>query len=264
MESKIIEHLENIKIFTEYKKSGLSNLKEFWERIDAGKSVENLQDNILKFRPIDDYDPTEQELKESLEKRERQERIDQTELYLRSINERIENALVKDSADLPVLFRIEELQDLIRDNTNLELYLATSENILKEYIQFSKDTKVETFFVQYQLQETNAYLTSSKDDTFLDKYLEIPQDHRSDIFAYKGFRFFALLIDHFPKSNSDWAYIYWKLKLDKYIHSTISDSDFNRFLDSIGVVTGRLKPLNNISSNSRDPLYKLLHKLLKL
>ncbi|WP_276388975.1 hypothetical protein [Eudoraea chungangensis] len=262
--TKLIEHLENIKVFTDYKKSGLSSITEFWELVHDGSSIMDLENKNINYASNDNHDPTEKELEELQNKRDWLSANDQTELYLRTVRGLIISRLDVDEANIPALLELDDLKQIISENHYLKSYMATTDNIIDEYIRFSKNVNPEDYFNEYQLHESHSRLSSLKNKSFLDKYGRIPENEHSDVFGIKGYRFFVLLINHFPKSDSDFAYIFWKLKSDKFINSSIGESDFSRFLDSQGFVKGRLKPIHTISTNTRDPLYSLLHKLLYL
>ena len=155
-----------------------------------------------------------------------------------------------------------QLEDLISRNYNLKLVLATSENILREYIEGAKRTSPDDFFTYFEIKENAARIDSLGKSSLLDKYFQIPENQHNHIFAAMGFRLFSFLSDYFPKKDSDKAYIFWRLKSESYIHDSVGEGDFSRFLLSIGISVGRLKQLNDIGTSSRDPLYNLIHKLL--
>ena len=221
-----------------------------------------MQNKKLSFGFRDDCEPNEKELEELLKKSDWLGRTDQTELYLKTIKELIVSRLDMDEVNIPALFELNDIKDIIGDNSYLKNYMSTTDGIIDEYIKFSKDVNHEDYFNQYQVYESHNQLSSLKNKSFLDKYSKIPDNAHSEVFSRKGFRFFVMLVNHFSKSDTDFAYVFWKLKSDKFINPSIGESDFSRFLDSQGFVTSRLKPLHTISTDMRDRLYSLLRKLL--
>ena len=150
MTTNILEHLENIKIFTDYKKSGLSTVEAFWDYVEKGNNPEKIHEKILSFR-IDrehfDYDPSKEEINRALEERERFKNTDWVEVYSDYVRSRIETSLNYDSAEFQQVMRLDEIYSkIIVENPNLKEYLATSEDIFLTYSEILGNDLPSKFF----------------------------------------------------------------------------------------------------------------------
>jgi hypothetical protein len=144
MTINIIEHLENIKIFTDYINSGLDSIEMFWMQIDKGDSGKNKK--VMKF-DINNYDPTEEELKQLLDDTKRKEHFDFNEEYTKVIADKIITKLEYDKATIPEKIELSELYEkIIEENGNLQEFLNTSKDIVDQYVKIIDHDLAEDFF----------------------------------------------------------------------------------------------------------------------
>lgn len=255
--TRLVEHLENIKIYSDFLKSGLSDFSEFWELIEEGRPFLNLQDKV-RIEPLDpQIDPTQAELKSIEERREwiSNNRLD--ELYCALIRERLMSILEWDNRTILNLFELADLESIIFENDKLEKYLDISRQELQFYTDTTEVEDPNQFFQNYSALSKEILQVKGSSSLLLKKYTQITVDAHREFFNNGGYRLFTFLSDFLGKSASDIAFIFWKLKEDKFIHNSISEGDFRRFLDSSDLVFDRLKPLGTVSNDKRESIYRL-------
>lgn len=266
--AKLLEHLQNIRILSDFKKSGLSNIDEFWQRIHEGKTIKNLDTNEVHYGPSSDIEPSEKDLEQLIksqkEKENWEKQNDRTELYLRYVAQGVFESLEKDHAEVPELVSVKDLKEIVQNNSNLQRFLGAHEELLKEYIELSWNIDPDKFFSLYKNHSSIHHRFSKDSKSILNHFNEIELNAHNDVFAENGYKFFQFLIEYSEKKDADYAFYFWKLKEKKFIHPSITEGDFKRFLDTQGKVIDRLKPLNTVSTGFREKLYLLVSQLLNL
>ena len=145
MVSNILGHLENIKIYTDFKRTGFDTLEIFWDHIDNGGSIYDLEDKKYVYE-VYYTDPTEEELRVAQEEQERRKNIDEYEVYSGFVSESVQTMLEYDHAEIPEAIELDFLYDLIKRNTNLKKYLATTKKLVHEYAVLAENELPENFF----------------------------------------------------------------------------------------------------------------------
>lgn len=175
MTINIIEHLENIKIFTDYIKSGLDSIEMFWVQIDKGNSGKNKK--VMKFN-TNDYDPTEKELEQLLDDKKRKEHFDLSEEYTKVISDKILTKLEYDKATVPDKIELSELYEkIIEENGNLQEFLNTTKDIVDQYVEIIGADLPKNFFGKLsQVKKDNA-------DKPIDYQIDESNDNNSNDFS---------------------------------------------------------------------------------
>jgi hypothetical protein len=159
MTINILEHLENIKIFTDYINSGLDTIEMFWEHIDKGQIVKKYKIKTIKY-DVDkgNYEPSEIEFEKLKEGRERKESIDFSEEYIKAIRGAIESKLEYDKAEIPETIEVHHIYEtIIKENENLEHFLKSSKEIFDQYVKIIDGDLPKYFFSKLsQFEKDNA------------------------------------------------------------------------------------------------------------
>lgn len=134
MTTNILEHLENIKIFTDYINSKLATIDMFWNHIDKGGSI--YKNRKFKFGVNENnYDPSDKELEKLAEVKKGNENKDLCEEYIKHIRNSIETSLDYDSAEISKIIEINNIYtDIIEAHGNLEEFLNTTKDIFDQYV----------------------------------------------------------------------------------------------------------------------------------
>ncbi|MFK2818989.1 hypothetical protein U0L90_02580 [Flavobacteriaceae sp. LMIT009] len=155
MTINILEHLENIKIYSDYIHSELDSIEMFWEQIDKGKSIKKDIVKTIKYEvDTNNYDPTEIDLERFEEERRRKESIDFSEEYINAVRGTIETKLEYDNAEMPETIEIQNIYEtIIEANGNLESYLNTSKDIFNRYVEVIGNDLPQSFFKKLKEKE---------------------------------------------------------------------------------------------------------------
>lgn len=212
MTINIIEHLENIKIFTDYINSGLDSVEMFWVQIDKGDSGKNKK--VMKF-DTNGYDPTEEELEQLLDDRKRKEYFDLSEEYTKVISDKILTKLEYDKATVPDKIELSELYEkIIEENGNLQEFLNTTKDIVDQYVEIIGADLPKNFFSKLSQFEKES--TAKPIDYEIDKLKDIKSNDFSvpewaTIFHYA---YTKKLLQTFNTKKATWEWFMSENKID--------------------------------------------------
>ncbi|WP_299363471.1 hypothetical protein [Winogradskyella sp.] len=218
MTTNILEHLENIKIYTDYINSGLDTIEMFWEEIDKGNFTLRESVKTTKFEVNNrDFQPSETELKELEQERERKVNIDFSEEYIRGIRNKIETALDYDQAIIPSAIELQDIfENIIQENGNLNEYLSTSHEVFNRYANIIGNDLPKHFFRKLSQIEVNEPIKGITD--------KINHIHKNDFSVFEWATIFHYaneknLLEPFNTKKEAWGNFMVIHKIDTTLNS---------------------------------------------
>ncbi|MBT3872690.1 MAG: hypothetical protein HOF75_08700 [Flavobacteriaceae bacterium] len=261
MVSNILEHLENIKIFTDFKKTGFDTIEFFWDYIDKGGNIYKIDKQITKFElPDDHYEPSDEEIEEAKEREEYIRHINLCDVYFESVNNRIVRELSYDNAIIPATIELSKLYNqVIIENNNLSNYLNTSEEIFNEFIALAKNNLPRNFF--------KALSDFQKGDEKLEIKGKVDEVNKENPYpriftSLNSYNLFSEFSEQHVREGSlmaDYSFIYRKMQEDKLIYEGVGDSEYRNFLFyNFNIDIEKTKQLINCTTESKVSIYSIL------
>jgi hypothetical protein len=260
MVSNIIEHLKVIKIYTDYKKTGLDTINFFWEYIKRGGDFRDFSTNKsidYEIFELNQEEPTDEELERYRKRQEYYENTDIRELYFEHVKDEIDFNLRVDRAKIPDLIELTKIyKEVIDKNKSLSLYIDTNKDIFNEYVDVAQNCLPQDFFNVLSKSQESKEETVTKDDKIL-KYI-LPDE------AYKFYEFERKLIESdwiIPSGNS----MLWDVNKNSLI-------DFCRILKNKKILRPNKNPQDlarflevryNIDIGDQIKPSKYKHRMLK-
>ena len=272
MGNNIIGHIENIKVFTDYKKSGFDTYEMFLEEINNGRIPFFKDFNVistLKNAPKDDigFDKYfEENYKSILEEQEKKkEQINRlggySNIYFSVIRTKVAG-FAERSPDFFVNQPLEHLyNEAISVYDDLGSYLGTKKEIVEEYVDLVQNLTADNFF-EYLIRLEKGEVKIEK----ITKIVEVKSKnpHPRIFINYNAF----LIFDSWASDNNadtDFSFIYRKMQYEEYIHEYVGESEFVKFLEKFGYTSHtieKLKTLDGIGyEKERNKKYSDLKEL---
>lgn len=262
MVTNLKEHLENIRIFTDFKKSGLATIDDFWDSFNKTPLRDKLEFYNVDHKEANKCPLPDKKSEENIDIGQNQiADRDSCEEYVRWVQDSIEEAIDKNQVRLPDKFPLGDIyEEIIMRCGNIEKFLGTTEKFVHEYTTLAKGMAAKDFFTFLAKQHKGEMQVK-----FVKKTVEVlsKNPHPRIFKDLKAFLFFESWVSE-KKSDSDISYIFRRMKEDKLIHKYIGENEFIDFLlakNYIMAGPSKLKSLHTISDKGRKPRYEELKQL---
>ncbi|NAY91718.1 hypothetical protein GTQ34_07305 [Muricauda sp. JGD-17] len=235
----IVALLERIKIFSDFKRSGLSSIDEFWAKINRNEITPFLPNQKLGFDPPKaDFGQSEELMGMPLPG---YHDAPGSEIYREEVQESILISLEEDQINLQGKLTPELLKTIILQSVNLQEFLSIQQEVLAD------------FFKLHGASASNDLLPPSSDEH---------ENPFPRLFTNHGYKFYLLLKEKFISNKDDYAYVFRKMTQDGFIYQDVKQSIYIDFvLETDEVEIEKVKSLHQISSQKRNSLYSQLKDL---
>ena len=212
-----IQHLINLKFYSDFKKSGLNSFELFWEMVSNGRNPQLPKGRFILYKPdLSDYcDSVDSHF------------IDYVNLYTTHLEDSVIQRVELSNTKIPDPFEPSELKEFILDNHDLNGYIDLVNNLFDDYFELIGNIPairfMNTLAMNPNLGQTDVKKTdvNSSSDTN-------PYPH---LFTDKGYKLFNALLEHFDSgSQNDLSFIYRQLNEEGLILAGLRPIDFVDFL----------------------------------
>lgn len=258
-------HLNNLKMFRDYHKSGYATFEIFMDAVDKGvdphlidefnsrKINKDWKESKMKNNFLGDpSDELLQNLKEIPP-------LDNVEEYMNRIEYEIDQIL-EFFPEYPENFKLVELEDIIINRfPPLNGFIRADKEIIDAYTRLITYFPPDNFF-----DAVHEYDSKRKQQSDLDKIKDtgIKENRHPNIFSSpQAFHFFEILLENRTKKKqlAEISFIYRKFHYHQFINSEISEINFIKWLSEIyQIELSKIKTLPNCYTEEREKYFNTL------
>ncbi|WP_417443170.1 hypothetical protein [Joostella sp.] len=246
MTTDLIQHLINVKIYADYKRSKLDSFELFISYIDDGNNLSDLEKETTLFVD-DDFEPSTEEIHQFKNQPER----NYIEEYINMIKYKIEQILDYHNTPIPNLFEINKIVDYVRSIEGLEAFLnlKDKQTLIDEYIVIIKSNHPDKFIES---------LTTVEND--LNNFPLLTNPHPNIFPSIRGYKIFSEFQEKFIKhEHADYSFIYRRMISDKLIVFDLGDQAYRNWLyQSFDIDINKTKTFKEVDlsdPSKRDRIY---------
>lgn len=250
MNTNFIEHLRNLKIYSDWRNSELSTWDIFMDLKDQGKSTKieqsynpyKDQDSPIETGPRDEIEPTADQIKAFRQKPER----NYLEEYCQFIEDEIIRLLELYDAPIPNIFDLNDLPYIVcYKYSPLADFMETNENQVLEYVELMKLRRSSDFFAV--MEDLQFEMVAVKSSIW------------SKIFtSLKAYLFLQELTENIENRGRDLSFFYRRMKEENLIKASITT--YESWLEKEKLPISKTLRLKESRSTQREKLYTEIRK----